>query len=180
MSDEDTTLGAVEETVEDAATPEVEEKPESKGRDAAIAAERRKARAAEKKAAELQKKLDEAARKEAEAEGRWQEIAEEERKRADSLEQQIAEREKREAVTEAATRLRFKNPTIAHRLLSDDDLSDPEGALKRLAKSEPYLIADPPERTGAPVGGNADTQQDDPLANAGAGLLAAIEARRRR
>jgi len=179
MSDEDTTQDVVEETTEET-TPVEETKPESKGRDAAIAAERRKARAAEKRAEEAERKLAEAARKEAEAEGRWQEIAEEERKRADSLEQQIAEREKREAVTEAATRLRFKNPTIAHRLLSDDDLSDPEGALKRLAKSEPYLIADPPERTGAPVGGNADTQQDDPLANAGAGLLAAIEARRRR
>lgn len=178
MSDEETEV--VEETTEET-TPPVEETkpPESKGRDAAIAAERRKAKAAEKRAEELQKQLDAAARKEAEAEGRWQEIAEEERRRAEALEAQIAEREQREAVTEAASRLRFKNPSLAHRLLSGDELADPEGALKRLAKSEPYLIADPPERTGAAVGSTtADTQ--DPLANAGAGLLAAIEARRRR
>lgn len=178
MSEQETEE-VVEETTEETTPAAEEAKPESKGRDAAIAAERRKARAAEKRAEELQKKLDDAARKEAEAEGRWQEIAEEERKRAESLEAQIAEREQREAVTDAATRLRFKNPSIAHRLLSADEIVDPEAALKRLAKQEPYLIADPPERTGAPVGGAA-ADTTDPLANAGAGLLAAIEARRRR
>lgn len=177
MSEQETEV--VEETTEETTPAAEEAKPESKGRDAAIAAERRKARAAEKRAEELQKKLDDAARKEAEAEGRWQEIAEEERKRAESLEAQIAEREQREAVTDAATRLRFKNPSIAHRLLTADEIGDPEAALKRLAKQEPYLIADPPERTGAPVGGPA-ADTTDPLANAGAGLLAAIEARRRR
>ncbi len=177
MSEEET--GVEETTEETTETAEETKPPESKGRDAAIAAERRKARAAEKRAEELQRKLDEQARKEAEAEGRWQEIAEEERKRAEQLEAQIAEREQREAITEAAQRLRFKNPSLAHRLLSTEERSDPEQALKRLLKEEPYLQADPPERTGAPVGGQT-VDTTDPLASAGAGLLAAIEARRRR
>lgn len=172
MSEQETE--AVEETTEETTTAEAETpKPESKGRDAAIAAERRKARAAEKRAEEAERKLAETARKEAEAEGRWQEIAEEERKRAESLEARIAEREQRDSITDAARRLRFKNPDLAYRLLSTEERTDPEPALKRLLKDEPYLQADPPERTGAQVG--ASTTTEDPMVRAGKGVLDAIE-----
>lgn len=176
MSEEETD---VEETTEETTeTAEETKPPESKGRDAAIAAERRKARAAEKRAEELQRKLDEQARKEAEAEGRWQEIAEQERQRAEDLERKIAERKQRENVTDAAQRLRFKNPSLAHKLLTADEASDPalaEQALKRLAKQEPYLVADPPERTGAAVSGSAPQGETDPYALAGHTVIDLIE-----
>lgn len=175
---EETQDETVEETVEE--TTAEETKPESKGRDAAIAAERRKARAAEKRAEELQKKLDDAARKEAEAEGRWQEIAEEERKRAESLEARIAEREQRDSITDAARRLRFRNPGLAYRLLSDEERGDPEQALKRLLKEEPYLQDAPPERTGAAVtGGQTPDEKQDPYEAAGLAVLDLIERRGR-
>lgn len=178
MSDEDETT--VDETEEQQKAAD-EPKPESKGRDSAIAAERRKARAAEKRAEEAERKLADLARKEQEAEGRWQEIAEQERTEREKLEQQVADRDKRDAITTAATRLKFKNPTIAHRLLSDEEITDErsaEQALQRLAKAEPYLLQDAPVRTGLPAADGEDGNTEDPLARAGAGLLATINAKR--
>lgn len=147
--------------------------------DKAFAEQRRKARAAERRVKELEKKLSERDRKDAEAEGRWQEIAEEERKAREALEAQVADRDRREAITQAATGLRFKNPQLAYRLLDRDDAVDQqaaEQALKRLAKQEPYLIEDPPVKTGAPVGGSQNSE--DPMTNIGLGILDAIERQR--
>lgn len=179
MSDEDETT--VDETEEQQKPAAEEPKPESKGRDSAIAAERRKAKAAEKRAEEAERKLADLARKEQEAEGRWQEIAEQERTEREKLERQVAERDKRDAITAAATRLKFKNPTIAHRLLSDEEITDErsaEQALQRLAKSEPYLLQDALVRTGLPAADGDGEGNEDPLARAGAGLLATINAKR--
>jgi flagellar biosynthesis GTPase FlhF len=178
MPEETGTTEHDEETgdVEETTTTTTDPKPS--GRDKAIAEERRKARAAEKRAADLEAKLSERDRKDAEAEGRWQEIAEQEREKAESLERQIADRERRDSVTAAARGLRFKNPDLAFRLLDESDTSEPEAALRRLAKQEPYLTEDAPARTGAGVTGTATTE--DPLAHAGLGVLDAIERSRGR
>lgn len=142
MPEETGTTEHDEETgdVEETTTTTTDPKPS--GRDKAIAEERRKARAAEKRAADLEAKLSERDRKDAEAEVRWQEIAEQEREKAESLERQIADRERRDSVTAAARGLRFKNPDLAFRLLDESDTSEPEAALRRLAKQEPYLTED--------------------------------------
>lgn len=177
MSDEETTeVEETTETTDPAATVDAE-------RDKAFAEQRRKARAAEKRAKELEDKLAAKERADKEAEGRYQEIAEEERKAREALEQQVKDRDRRDAIVTAATRLKFKNPALAHRLVADDDVTDErsaEQALKRLADSEPYLIQDAPSRTGLSASG-ADVgaeSSEDPLARAGAGLLATINARR--
>lgn len=179
MSDEDTTT---DDQVEETETVEETTSTTDAERDKAFAEQRRKTRAAEKKAKDLEAKLAAKERSEKESEGRYQEIAEEERKAREALEQQVADRDRRDAVVTAATRLKFKNPTLAHRLLADEDITDErsaEQALKRLAENEPYLIQDAPSRTGLPASGaDPGTGSEDPLVRAGAGLLATINAKR--
>lgn len=144
--------------------------------DRAFAEQRRKLKAAEKKAAELEAKLNDKQRAEAEAEGRYKELYEEERSAREAVEKQVEERERRDRVTQLASDLGFVNPSVAHRLLDDDDTVDDtvaERALKALAKQEPYLVNQQPQRTAAPAG-SAVQESDDPQLNAAKGLLDAI------
>jgi hypothetical protein len=144
--------------------------------DRAFAEQRRKLKAAEKKAAELEAKLNEKQRAEAEAEGRYKELYEEERAARELAERQAEERERRDLVTQLASDLGFRNPTVAHRLLDDEDTVDAtvtERALKALAKKEPYLLQEQPSRTAAPAGSTVQ-ESDDPQLNAARGLLDAI------
>lgn len=144
--------------------------------DRAFAEQRRKLRAAEKRAAELEAKLTEKERAEAEAEGRYKELYEEERQAREAAEKAAAERERRDRVAQLASDLGFRNPQVAHRLLDADDLVDDtvaEASLKALAKQEPYLLAEQPVRTAAPVTAGGK-ESDDPQLNAAEGLLDAI------
>lgn len=148
----------------------------AKEADRAFAEQRRKLKAAEKKAAELEAKLTEQERAKAEAEGRYKELYEEERSARESVEKLIEERERRDRVTQLASDLGFVNPSVAHRLLDDEDTVDDtvaERALKALAKQEPYLVEQQPSRTAAPAG-SAVKESDDPQLNAAQGLLDAI------
>lgn len=148
--------------------------------DRAFAEQRRKLRAAEKRAQELEAKLTEKERAEAEAEGRYKELYEEERQAREAAEKAAAERERRDRVAQLASDLGFRNPQVAHRLLDADDLVDDtvaEASLKALAKQEPYLLNEQPVRTAAPTS-IADSEVDDPQLNAAQGLLEAIRAKR--
>lgn len=144
--------------------------------DRAFAEQRRKLRAAEKRAAELEAQLTEKQRAEAEAEGRYKELYEEERQAREAAEKAAADRERRDRITQLAADLGYQNPQLAHRLLDDEDAVDDtvaEAALKALAKQEPYLLKDQPVRTAAPTSSTAQTE-DDPQLNAAQGLLEAI------
>lgn len=144
--------------------------------DRAFAEQRRKLKAAEKRAAELEAQLTEKQRAEAEAEGRYKELYEEERQAREAAEKAAAERERRDRITQLASDLGYQNPGLAHRLLDDDDTVDDtvtEAALKALAKQEPYLLKEQPVRTAAPTSSTAQTE-DDPQLNAAQGLLEAI------
>lgn len=144
--------------------------------DRAFAEQRRKLRAAEKRAAELEAKLTEKQRAEAEAEGRYKELYEEERAAREAAETAAAERERRDRITQLASDLGYQNPGLAHRLLDGEDTVDDtvaEAALKALAKQEPYLLKEQPVRTAAPTSNTAQTE-DDPQLNAAQGLLDAI------
>lgn len=146
--------------------------------DRAFAEQRRKLRAAEKKAAELEAQLTEKQRAEAEAEGRYKELYEEERAAREQAEKAAEERERVDRVTKLASDLGFRNPQVAHRLLDADDLVDDtvaEASLKALAKQEPYLLNEQPVRTAAPTS-NTAPEVDDPQLNAAQGLLETIRA----
>lgn len=107
------------------------------------------------------------------------ELLADERKKRGELEGKIATAAKANAVTEAATRLRFRNPALAHRLidLGDVDVNLDastldatldataktliERRLEAAAQAEPYLVDTGPPRQlpGAgndPAGGGAD------------------------
>lgn len=144
----------------------------SNGRDKAIAEARRTARAAEKRAAELEAQLAARERQEAEAEGRWKEIAEKAEAEKAELEAAVQEAKLRSDIAAAATRLKFRNPELAYRLIKDDadvtDAGSAESALKRLVREDKYLVEDEPSRTGAAVTGAA--QSDDPMTQAAIGL----------
>jgi hypothetical protein len=155
---------------------EVDEADDTGQKDRAFAEQRRKLKAAEKKAADLEAKLTERQRADAEAEGRYKELYEEERTARETAEKQAEERDRRDLVTQLASDLGFRNPAVAHRLIDDEDTVDStvtERALKALAKKEPYLLADQPSRTAAPAGSSVK-ESDDPDLNAGRGLLDAI------
>lgn len=74
---------------------------------------------------------------------------------------------RRVRVTEAAKRLGYKDPEDAFRFLSDEDSEDEnstERALKRLARSKPYLVVER-RSTGAPVNGDGVTLTMDQIKN---------------
>lgn len=84
---------------------------------------------------------------------------------------------KKTLVEAAAKSTGFKNPELAYRLLSDEDRDsiedkvDAERIVKRLAKTEPYLVEpaaprqkrDAGENDDADTGGDGDGSKDEPV-----------------
>lgn len=154
--------------------PKVDDRNE---RDEAFAAMRRQLKAEQKAREAAEAKVAERDRKDAEAQGKWQELAEAADKRAKELEAKIAEGYRHQLVTSVAQRLEFANPSIAFRLIDADDMADEkliEAALKRLAKTEPYLLKPAPTRTGREVGGGPDTENTDPERLQGQDILSIL------
>ena len=136
--------------------------PADPGKDAAFAEMRRKADEAERRAKAAETALAEQERKKAEEDGRWKELAEQEKARADKLEAaQVAAEQQRHA-ERSATDLKFKDTGYALYLLAQDhvDLSDPaavKAGLEQIAKNRADLVgpAAPPP-SGGPTGGTQD------------------------
>lgn len=96
---------------------------------------------------EKRKKADaERERKQAEDEGRFKDVAETEKKRADTLEGELQAERRTNRGHRIAGRLNFRDTGDAIALLPDrevlDDDSKAEKALKDLAKQKPHLIID--------------------------------------
>lgn len=131
--------------------------------DSAFARMRREKEAAERAAQEARDALAAKEREEAEEQGRWKDIADAEKARADALEaKQKTEQDKRNA-ERAARDLRFKDPEYALYLLAQRnvDLADAAAvstALHEIAESRADLIdaSTPPPAppSGGPPGGN--------------------------
>ena len=140
--------------------PAAAEKPD----DAAFARIRRENAALEAEAKRLRDEAAERERKEAEEQGRWKELAEQEKARADRLEaDRAAERAKANAA-KAAGELKFADPDYALYRLAQDGVSleDPaavKAALENLAQSAPSMLQGtappppppPPPPSGAPI-----------------------------
>ena len=154
------------------------DKAKESGNDAAFAELRRQAKAAEKRAADLEAKLKERDDAEKVAQGKWQEIAEERERERDALKAEISKREQQSLVGGIAKRLQFADPEDAFRFLDEADMADEklaERALKALAKDKPYLLAKGPTRTGREVTGGDDNDTDkDPAMAAGRDILAML------
>lgn len=131
-------------------------------RDRAFAELRRRAEAAEKAAKDAADQLAERERKEAEEQGRWKDLAEQEKARADQLAASMAAQEQDRSVEAAARAQRFRDPDIAKHLLpATVDRNDPDAvnaALERVAQERPHLIdagtSPPAPPSGGAPGGN--------------------------
>lgn len=129
---------------------------------------------ARKAAAAAAKRQRDRERESAKASGKYEDLYKEADERAKALEARLRNAAVKDAVGDAAQRLRFRNPALAARLIDlsdvDVDLDGDTAALdtasvklieRRLteaAESDPYLLADPGGRmlpgAGAPAGGN--------------------------
>jgi hypothetical protein len=130
-------------------------------RDRAFAEMRRRAEAAERDAAELRSQQEEAERKKAEEEGRYKELAEQEKARADALQATIDEGSRTAKLKELAAAVDFKPEyvDVAIALLpANVDRSNEEAvrkALETVAEQKPDLVkGDPPPAppSGLPPG----------------------------
>jgi membrane protein involved in colicin uptake len=134
-------------------------------RDRAFAEQRRRADEAERRAKAAEDALAERARKEAEEQGRWKELAEQEKARADRLEADKAKADQRNNAERTASTLKFRDAGYALYLLEQQrvDLADAPAvktALEQIAQDRKDLIeGNPPPPSGAPAGG---TQPDPP------------------
>lgn len=151
-------------------TPSAEEIAELRRK----AAERDQQEARARKAEREKKELERKAREEGDD---YQALYEQEKKRNDELEEQH-EADRRERTTrDVATRLKFKNPDHAIRLISDDakkDEASAERALKALARESPEYVRKgqappkpgddtPPAAGGGNNGTNGDRQTGEKL-----------------
>lgn len=126
-----------------------------------------------------ERKLKETARKEAEAQGEFERLYEDEKAAHETTRRRYEEAERSRTVTSVATRLGFRNPTIASQLVSLPEDVEPEDeraverALKALAKREPYLVAE--KRSQKPSVGEGEggrrNGQDDVEVTPGLGRL---------
>jgi hypothetical protein len=140
--------------------PRPDPTPAPDDRDAAFARMRREKEDADRRAREAEDKLAAAARKKAEEEGRWKELAEQERARADKLEADQHAAEARRNAERTAGDLRYRDTGYALYLLAQEkvDLADAvkvKETLDRIAKERTDLVegtAPPP--SGGPAGGN--------------------------
>lgn len=126
-----------------------------------------------------ERKLQASARKEAEAQGEFERLYEEEKAAHEGTRRRYEEAERSRTVTAVATRLGFRNPTIASQLVSLPEDVEPEDeraverALKALAKREPYLVAEKrPQKPSVGEGeGGRRNGQDDVEVTPGLGRL---------
>ena len=134
--------------------------PSDAERDAAFARERRGREEAEKRAKDATDRLADQERKKAEEEGRFKELAEQEKARADGLEAKQLETEQHRNAERSAGDLKFRDAGYALYLLQQDsvDLSDAaavKAALTGLAESRNDLITGHvPPPSGGPAGGS--------------------------
>jgi hypothetical protein len=137
--------------------------PKDDGKDAAMAKARRDADEAKRRADEAERKLADRDRKDAEEQGRWKELAETEKARADGLEQKIAASEQDRQIESVAKSLKFRDPDLVKHLLpanvDKNDTAQVKTALEQIASERKHLIdGAPPPPSGGPTGGpNADT-----------------------
>lgn len=129
--------------------------------DSAFARMRREKEAAEREAQQAREALAERDRKEAEEQGRWKDIAEQEKARADKLEADAKAKDDQRNAERAARDLKFKDPEYALYLLRQNgvDISDPvavKAGLEEIAKTRTDLIgtAPPAPPSGGAPGGN--------------------------
>lgn len=132
-------------------------------RDRAFAEMRRRMETAERDAAELRSKQEEADRKQAEEEGRYKELAEQEKARADGLQATIDEGVRTAKLKELAAGVKFKPEyvDVAIALLpANVDRSDEDAvrkALETVAEQKPGLVdKDTPPPSGRPPGSTGD------------------------
>jgi len=131
----------------------------------AFARMRREKAEAERRAKAAEAALAERERKEAEEQGRWKELAEQEKARADRLEAERVAAEQRRNAEKAAQDRRFRDTGYAMYLLAEQnvDLADPaavSAALDGLATARADLIGvpgqpPPPPPSGGPAGGSS-------------------------
>jgi hypothetical protein len=111
---------------------------------------RRRAEQAEREAQQLRDAEAERQRKKAEDEGRWKDLAEQEKKRADDLAAQIAADERRRNVERAASERQFADTGYALYLLEQQNVDMADAAkvaeaLDQLKESRPDLLSTPPQ-----------------------------------
>lgn len=138
------------------------------GEDAVTSEERKELnRLRRERAAEAKKARDAEKARKREA-GQHQELAQEAERERDEANARADEAEaEREAiirglrVTAVAQRYNMHDPSMAVQLLTEDETEDDasaESAIKKLAKSKPFLFGDPP-RTGGPGGDGGGESQ---------------------
>jgi hypothetical protein len=118
----------------------------------------------------LQAEIEKRDREKAEQEGRWKDIAEQERKKREEIEAKQVTADKERMVEKVATRLRFKDTGIALRSIDLDKINDAtdeasaERMLTEVANQHQYLVNEPPrtQRGGAGAGGHATTETEEP------------------
>lgn len=136
-----------------------EQTPETGATQAEVDKAYEKLRVAEKARKAAEDKLAEQARKKAEEEGRFKELAEQEKARADALEAKQQQDEQRRNAERSARDMKFKDSDYALYLLSQQgvDLADPQKVregLEGLATDRKDLIAGHvPPPSGGPAGG---------------------------
>lgn len=126
---------------------------------------RRRVAESEKKARDADRKLKAKDQQKAEAAGEYEKLYNDERTKNEELEGRFKGAVLKRTIVEVAARQNFRNPQLAGTLLSidasdvvDDDFEADEkpieAALKKLAKSDPYLVK--PERGQADVTGGSE------------------------
>lgn len=123
----------------------------------------------------IEKDRVDAERKRKEDEGKFQELAETEKTRADAAEARATKLEQTQRVERIAGRLKFKDPADVLHHLSDDVLGDDakvEKSLKDIAKSKPYLIEDGEKPKTRDLGGGDGGGDGDAPAGIGTARLA--------
>lgn len=116
---------------------------------------RKRADEQEARARKAEKKLADQRRKEGESEGDFERLYNEERKKNEALEKAIENGERASSAVEIATRLKFRNPRHAVKLISEEAMESAdaqERALRALAREEPSYV----KKSQAPPSGDGD------------------------
>lgn len=125
-----------------------------------------------RQAAKAERDAKKAAEDKAKQEGEHLKVAEAAQKERDDALKQLADMQNASRVTDAARRLKFRDPGDALGLLpAETDLTDEAAvtaALERLAGDKPYLLdtTTTPARTGGPAGGGSALSLDEQIAEA--------------
>jgi hypothetical protein len=170
MSDTDTT------TTDDTTTDDAKQETTTEETDDKVTLSKAEHDALRRQAAEGQRAArrakSDAEKRDAEkakAEGRWEEIAKENERKAAEAEQRLQARDRADRVESAARRLKFKSPKVAIKFIDDDvDLEDDqltEAALKKVLAEYPELKVGDQRRSGTSIrSGQGDTEvEKDPM-----------------